>query len=268
MKKLFILIILALGCTEIPEGIVDSSSASGEFRLTKIEAPLYFTKTVTDSVITLNLHFTGESKPEDIWLSLSSADGKQEIISYKQLKDDGNTSANGDITRDDNIYTGRITMSVLYPSDYYDFAFFCRKNNGEVVKIGVHKILYDNGTSNEAPVLSDLNITASVTRGESFIFSVKAADANGYSDITTVFFKLYRPDGTVVIDTRTGLSEFPMDDSGNLDVYGDTQAGDGIYTFKNSFGTTAPTGPWKFEFAAKDKGKKISNILTTNVTVN
>ena len=49
-----------------------------------------------------------------------------------------------------------------------------------------------------------------------------------------VYFELFRPDGTVV-EENPGDTIFSMHDDGNSEVFGDEIAGDGIYSFKNSF---------------------------------
>ena len=52
-----------------------------------------------------------------------------------------------------------------------------------------------------------------------------------------------------------------MADNGDLDVYGDEIAGDSTFSFKNSFGQTAPTGNWTFYFQAIDRSDETSEEL-------
>jgi hypothetical protein len=114
-------------------------------------------------------------------------------------------------------------------------------------------------------VISNLLLPSSVNRGDSFIFSIKVDDTNGSFDIAQVYFKLYRPNGTIVLNGNDDF--FLMVDTGDANL-GDQTAGDGIYSFKNSFSSTAPTGLWKFEFQAKDRSGKLSNIISSNMMVN
>ena len=61
-----------------------------------------------------------------------------------------------------------------------------------------------------------------------------------------------------------------MFDDGNSANDGDQTAGDGIYSVVLNFPASQPTGPWKFEFQAKDKGApfKLSNMITFTLVVN
>jgi len=106
-----------------------------------------------------------------------------------------------------------------------------------------------------------------VALNQSFVFSIEASDLNGLADIEGVFFRLYRPDGSLVLDTQNSLDFFLMHDDGNTEVFGDLVAGDGIYTFKNLFAQTAPIGMWRFEFQAQDRRNVLSNKIIHNIVV-
>jgi len=159
-------------------------------------------------------------------------------------------------------------MSRLNPNGKYQIEYFVEDNvnlpPNNSAKVGSALFTFDNNQNNLPPVISDVGLPASVNRGDSFLISVKVSDPNGLSDLYQVYFKLYRPDGSTV-DPGNGLSYFIMFDDGTR---GDQTAGDGIYSLQNSFGSTAQTGTWKFEFQAKDYGGKLSNVITQNLTVN
>ena len=125
---------------------------------------------------------------------------------------------------------------------------------------------YNNGQNNVTPVISDLVCPNSINRGVDFIFSVTANDPNGLNDIESVSFKLFRPDGTIV-EESPGDTLFAMHDDGDLGTFGDSTAGDGVYSFKNSFALTAQTGNWKFIFQAEDRGGSLSNIIEHFISV-
>ena len=55
-----------------------------------------------------------------------------------------------------------------------------------------------------------------------------------------------------------------MFDDGD-EEHGDLVAGDGIYSFKNIF--VNAQGDRKFEFWARDRADKLSNMITHNVVV-
>jgi hypothetical protein len=59
-----------------------------------------------------------------------------------------------------------------------------------------------------------------------------------------------------------------MVDNGDKEGFGDEKAGDGLFSFKNSFGTTSQTGNWRFEFQAKDKSNELSGVIIHNLQVN
>jgi hypothetical protein len=67
----------------------------------------------------------------------------------------------------------------------------------------------------------------------------------------------------------SGNSKFDLFDNGDLEGRGDQFAGDGIFSFKNSFLDDPSTqrGFWRFEFTAKDRGNKLSNVIIKSVTV-
>ena len=106
----------------------------------------------------------------------------------------------------------------------------------------------------------------SINTDVSFIFSVAAKDSNGYRDIKRVYFQLFRPDSTLVVGGN-GQSKFDLDDKGNLNVFGDVLAGDRIFSYKNSFSSTAQKGFWQFEFEAEDREGLISNKITKKIKV-
>jgi hypothetical protein len=58
-----------------------------------------------------------------------------------------------------------------------------------------------------------------------------------------------------------------MFDNGDKSGAGDEKAGDGFYSLKNSFGKTAQTGKWRFEFRAIDKADSLSNKIIHELLV-
>ncbi len=281
MKK-FVINILSLlliasafiSCDKIPDGIVETRFV--DYKVVAISAPTTFSTNSTDSVITTSIEFQKPSTINAVWCNVKLIDGTETKYSRVELLDSGDLQKNGDQKKDDGIYSGKFVMSKKYSNGKYQIEFLVEDNvrisPDNVRKVGTSIFTYDNGQTNFAPVLSNLIIPLSVNRGESFTFTIKAEDPNGPSDISQVYFKLVRPDGTTATpgpQDDNGSGSFLMHDDGNSN-YGDAKAGDGIYSFKNSFGSTSQTGTWKFEFQAKDKGTpfKLSNMITSNLTVN
>ncbi len=281
MKK-FVINILSLlliasafiSCDKIPDGIVEPRLV--DYKVVAISAPTTFSTNSSDSVITTSVELQRTSTISSVWCSIKLNDGSETKYSRVNLLDNGDLQNNGDQKKDDGIYSGKFVMSKKYSNGKYQIEYLVEDNvrtsPDNVKKVGASIFTFDNGQTNFAPVLSKLIIPVSVNRGESFTFTINAEDPNGLADITQVFFKLVRPDGTTATpgpQDDNGSGFFLMHDDGNNN-YGDVQAGDGIYSFKNSFGATSQTGTWKFEFQAKDKGTpfKLSNVITFNLIVN
>jgi hypothetical protein len=275
MKKLFdkniigiISISLAfLACDKIPNGVVDVQTV--DYKVALISAPSSFATSSSDSLFTTAIQISKTSSVGKVWCSVKTLDQTQTVFSSVEMLDNGNSSASGDQTQGDGIYSCKFVMSKKLSNGKYQIEYYVEDNISQspdnLVKVGAQIFSYDNGQKNYAPAISNLSMPTSATRGTSFIFSVNASDANGLADISQVFFKLFRPDGTTV--ANGSLDYFLMVDTGDSN-YGDQTANDGIYSFKNSFGTSSQTGAWKFEFQAKDKSSAVSNIITYNLTVN
>lgn len=267
----FILIIiisfLASSCGDIPDGIVEPQNV--DYSVISITAPASVTYLPTDSSVVASVTLKDFQSVGRVWCKVSSLDGSILVAGQVILYDDGNISANGDQNKGDGKYSGKFIMGKLKPKGKYQIEFFLENNIQQppenLTKAGSHIFSFDNFQVNLAPVISNLILSSSVNRGESFIFSIKAEDPNGLADIIQVYFKLYRPDGSIVLNGTDDF--FLMADNGDINL-GDQTVGDGIYSFKNSFGLTAPAGSWRFEFAAKDRGGLTSNILNKNVLVN
>ncbi len=263
---LFIVVSVFLAsCDDIPNGVVEQLNPVVEIQ--NLFVPSSINYTGADTKLQVRLTFSETQNIERTWFKITSIIDGREITDAVELKNNGNQAESGDITAEDNIFSGYYLLSEQMPNGDYSVEIYLKLSGQNTRKIAVSKFYYDNGQDNFPPELSDLNIPASVNRGEQFVFTVKAKDANGLADIKYVYFVLTRPDGTTVIDTRTNSSKFIMDDTGNLDIYGDQTAGDGVYSFKNSFGETAQTGSWVFKFEAEDRSGKLSNQITHTMTI-
>ncbi len=266
---ILILILIFSACEEIPDGIVEQTKVYNKVK--NISAPQSFSYSVSDSSLLTRIEFEDSKYISKAWLKIRSLDGTVTVISSSEMKDNGNLPVNGDLNAEDNIFSARVGISKKYSSGKYLIEYYVEDNvklsPENLSKVAVHSFDYNNNQISYTPVISNLTIPAAVNRGESFVFTIKAVDQNGPGDISQVYFKLFRPDGSLV-DPQNGLGYFLMVDDGNFDVFGDQTAGDGVYSFKNSFGTTSQTGNWKFEFQAKDKGNNLSNIITHFLNVN
>lgn len=274
-KNLIGIVLIAttfLSCDKIPDGIVESQSV--DFGILAITAPTSVKYLPTDSTVIASVKLSNKNSVNVVWCKISSLDGSLIIKSQVVMFDDGNSNLNGDQLEGDGIYSCKYVIGRMNLNGLYQIEFFVedniRKSPDNLTKVGTQIFTFNNNQQNLAPVISNLSIPASVQRGESFTFTIRATDPNGQSDIVQVFFKLVRPDNTTVTPGQTdnnGSGAFLMHDDGNGN-YGDVQTGDGIYSFKNIFGTTSQIGSWKFEFQAKDRSGILSNVITHSMTVN
>lgn len=265
---LFPLLIFFASCDDIPNEVVEQQHVLN--KVININAPSSFTYNLSDSLITVSIEFEDDATILSVWAKVTSIDGQQVVAAQVDLLDNGNSQQYGDLASGDKIYSNKIPISKNYSSGKYIIDFYLednvRQSPGNVSKAGSHIFSYNNNQINYAPVISDLLIPSSVNKGVSFTFSVKVSDQNGLNDIAQVYFKLYRPDGSLV-DPQNGFDYFLMVDDGNAN-FGDQTANDGIFSFKNSFGTSSQTGTWKFEFQSKDRNGLLSNTIIHNMSVN
>lgn len=258
MKNYIILFCLALffGCEKIPSGVVENTQST--FEVLDVTTPAGFTYSKADSSVTVSLKLSSGSDVKSVWADLYSPDNKQLNNSPITLSDDGSAS-NGDVQKNDNIFSGKIIFPGSYANGRYRISYFVQTNDGITRKIAEGSLTYDNNQKPYPPVLSDLVMPDSVSMGEWFIFTVRAADPNGLSDIKKVSFTFIRKEDNTV------SQGYDMWDDGNLEVHGDSVAGDGVYSFKNRFDVQGKTR--EFNFQATDRSGLVSNILTHNIYV-
>ena len=261
----FISLVLAFSaCDSVPDGVVDNKFV--DYKLTRIVSPSNFTYSSPDSILKIFLGIQKAGSVSDAWLSIKSYDGTNYVENqryFKKMMTEGVETS----------YYAEVPMSKKVSSGKYLVEFFVSDNihvsPDNVSKVGEQVLVYDNNQTKYAPVISNLVLVDKVTRDTPFTFTVKVDDQNGPGDIAQVTFKLTRPDGTVVIPNPNtpNINYFLMVDNGDS-VLGDAKAGDGIYSFKNTFGPTAQTGNWQFEFQAKDKSGEVSNVIKQILGVN
>ncbi len=269
ISSLFLIISAFISCDKIPDGIVDVKTVN--YNVMGITAPASFVYSGTDSTIVTSVQIQKVETVSNVWCKVSSFDGTLTLQNQVIMFDDGNVSLHGDQNKNDGIYSAKFNMSKLNPNGKYQIEFFVEDNvrtpPDNVQKVGAQIFSYNNNQQNLAPVISNLNIPSSVNREVTFVFSLTATDPNSNSDIQSVYYEFYRPDGTQVSNSQ-GITKFPLFDNGSTSVNGDIQAGDGIFTNQLLFPTNQSTGVWRFEFHAVDRGGKLSNLIVHNLTLN
>lgn len=268
MKKIQFLIIAAvsffiLSCEKEYSELIDAEPDNFLVMSVSPSSPVIYN--ALDSLIIVRINFSAASKVSGVSFDILNPDNTKLNTSPIELADNGRPEF-GDDVANDNRYSNKFPMSSFDPVGTYSIRYYALNNSGEVSQVAQSTFNYDNGQDNVAPVISNLIIPDQVAKGVSFIFSVEAIDENGLNDIQIVFFELFRPDGSQV-EVTPGNTRFLMHDDGNFEIFGDEIAGDGIYSYKNSFGVDATIGIWRFEFQALDRGGLLSNKITHNILV-
>lgn len=261
---LFLAALQFYACEEIPSEVIDKDFNS--FSIIEFQSPNRFIYSAADSNITASIKIDNISYIKEIYMNILSKEGDKKVAEKVIMSDNGDMAKNKDTKANDGIYTAFAPMKKSFSSGDYNLQIYVTNNSNVTKKMISKQFYFDNSQNNSAPIISDVVLPSSIARGETFTFSVKASDPNGYDDLQYVYFKLYRPDNSMV-DPGNGLGFFIMNDLGNKDVFGDEIAGDGIFTFKNSFSSTTTLGNWRFEFQAKDRNGALSNIISQYMEV-
>jgi hypothetical protein len=260
-----ILVFIFVGCEKDYDTVIENYIPDYQVKLVSPSDSIRYNP--LDSLITIRIAFNSASSIQSVYCDVYAADNSKLNSSPLSLLDNGNI-ANGDVTAIDGSFANKIPLSESYPNGIYNIKYFVTDKSNSTNQVALGTFKFNNGQANIAPVISNLILVDSVNVGIDFVFSVLVTDQNGYNDINKVYFELYRPDGTVVKDGN-GNSKFDLYDDGDFTVRGDQTAGDGIFSFKNSFLNDASTqrGFWRFEFEAIDRGNKLSNKIIKSVKV-
>jgi hypothetical protein len=250
-----------IGCEEIPDDVINSTAYN--YNVTNIEAPESFIFSNSDSSFVAAVEIDNTEVINEVWLDVVSQDGSEEIIDNLSMADNGDTENNGDEAGKDSKYSAKVFLGKDIASGNYEIQFYVSDNYNDeddnVRKAAVHVFAYDNGENKFEPVISNLIMPDTISTGVEFVFTVDVTDQNGLSDVDEVYFDIYRSDGAY-------RGRVVMHDDGDSN-YGDETAGDGVYSFKNSFESTALKGTWRFVFQAVDKSGLVSNEITHNIEV-
>jgi hypothetical protein len=262
----FLLLVLSWGCGDLTDEVVNSPNS--KYNISDITAPNSVFFNESDSSIVATLKIDNPGVISQVWYNVVTANASETIINNVIMYDDGDKINYGDEEAGDKIYSGKTYLGKSKPSTQYLLKFYVKDNiNNEddnTRVVGFHQFDFDNGQNKVAPVLSELVMPDSIKRGVDFVFTIRVTDENTLADIKQVYFQFTRPDnstsGTVV-----------MADDGDAG-HGDQTAGDGIYSFKNSFSDgskndPAQIGNYIFNFEAEDFSGLISNQISHTIVV-
>lgn len=197
----------------------------------------------------------GNGQIDSVWLEFFRPDGSTNGLLYR-MYDDGSTE--GDVTAGDSIY------SVSIRSDDFDLQYgtfrieFNAVDNAggaaQAVEVNVHVM----PQSNEPPALLNLVAPDTIQQKvppDTIFISVVADDRQGLDDVDSVWYRTYRPDGSLSKDT----SYYLYDDG----THGDSTSGDGTFTSGILSPPPDPSkvGDWRFEFWSRDIHGAVSDSL-------
>ncbi len=266
MKKfalLFLLPVLFWGCEKTYDSVINPKQTN-TIQVTNIAPVDSIDYLISDSVLTFAVTFNSTDQVQSAYFNIIKPDGTQLNSSSIILYNDGDISAHGDSSGSDNTFSNKFTMSNSYINGVYLIKYYVEDIYGTTNYISAQNYVFDNGKDKFPPVLSNLDMPDSVSTGQTFVFSVMAVDSNGYDDIESVYYELYKPDGTQVTNSN-GVYQFPLYDNGETSTNGDVTANDSTYTVILTFPTGQPTGSWRFEFQAIDRTNLLSNKIIQNV---
>lgn len=254
-------IFLLTGCEQEFDNTIENFIPEYQAVSVTPTAPIKFN--ASDSLITITIKINSPSSIKNVFCDIYSSEYKKLNSSPIELFDNG-LPANGDAQISDNRFSNKFPLSTNYPGGTYSIKYYAIDKSKLTKQIAVGTFDYDNGQNNIAPVISNEFIdpdTAVVTTSQVILTSVKVFDANGLSDIEKVYFIVYRPNGTT-----NGIQNLMFDD-GDVSSHGDQIAGDGIYSLIIQITSSNTKGTYRFEFAARDRGGKLSNIINHNVLI-
>ncbi|NUN09350.1 MAG: hypothetical protein HUU54_09265 [Ignavibacteriaceae bacterium] len=259
-KYLFVILvamILFQGCDKEYDGVIQPQTTG--YTITDLTGTSTFTRTETDSVLTLFIKVSNPAVINGISVDMRDPDDKRVTGFPVPLLDNGK-SDNGDLTAGDGVYSNNIIMSRNYLNGTYYLEYSIAVRGAGSKPAASQTIIFNNGQNNIAPVLSNLTAPDTLTVSDTTLIfmTIEASDSNGLNDIERVYFKSFRPDGT------TSGATFSLVDNGRD---GDATANDGIYSVIISVNPSNQKGTYTFEFEAIDRGKKKSNIVTHRITL-
>ncbi len=261
LLSVFSTALLFTGCVKEFDSVVDVRQM--DFKVTYVGIVDSFTFIPGDSVIFIRLGLNNPAGINKITAEIYSPDNKRLQGSPVELFDDGNSSI-GDFVKGDGVYSQKFPFSQFFPNGVYRIEYFSEDKYLNNYKVAVKSLNFNNGQSNIPPVVSNLQApdTAFIGQQTTVIkLTLDVLDSNGQNDIESVFFNSFIPPNG---NPSSGNPFIMYDDGTN----GDDTAGDGKYTVLVQLPATGVTkGVYRWEFQARDRGKKLSNVIIHNIHI-
>jgi hypothetical protein len=261
---IFIIPLFLWGCSQKFDTVIDSGTTN--YQVSNVSSFPGFVYSYSDSTFTASISFYSVTGVKSVFFNVTSPDGNTLNASPIPLFDDGNLALHGDTTAGDKTFSNKYPLGQSDISGEYIIQYYIEDSFGKVVLAAEHNFIYNRGAVNAAPIVSNLvapdTVTLNTTATTFINISIQAADSNGLNDIDIVFFNAYLPNGNA-----SSNNPIIMYDDGSS-VHGDAVAGDGIYSQIISLPATGVTkGTYRWEFQARDRENKTSNIIIHNIVV-
>ncbi len=246
MRKIVLLLlpIIIIGCEQSFDNVIDA--VQNNYQVTLVSPTDSITFRANDSLITIRMNFTPSSEVSDVFCDIIASDQSKLNSSPFQLFDN-----------DDNRFKNDFPLSEFYPNGIYNIKYYVKNADETLQQVALGSFKYNNGQENIAPVISNLVAPDTVTIGSDTTFiqiTLDVEDANGLNDIEFVWFDSFLPNGNPSSQNPIAL----FDDGTN----GDLVPGDGTYSLIVILPPVGVTrGTFQWEFQAKDRGNKSSNII-------
>ncbi len=259
MKKILLLLFLAafFGCEKKYDNVIQPKPLN--FQVTSISQVSFVVYNPADSLVKFFIAFNSVEGVKSVSFDIYSP-GYSKLNSSPVVLSPDNSFSGG------NYFSAKFPLSKYYSSGNYNVKYFVTLTDGSAKQVAEQSFKYFNGQNNSSPVISNLVMTDTVSFDQQFTFSVSASDSNGLNDIAQVYYELYRPDNSKVVNSQ-GISKFPLSDTGDTGASGDVTAGDGIFTNRLTIPTGQQAGNWTFKFHAVDLSGALSNELSKTLTV-
>ncbi len=192
--------------------------------------------------------------------------GSQNFIGEELLHDDG---ISPDIVAGDSIYAGKVEYSILR-SFVGNISVSISGSSETSASTIFFTSISITRKENNAPVIDQLNAPdtlISSSSAQTIQITMRAHDADGASDINSVFFNSY-----LMPDSLTSKGIVTMFDDGGASNNGsngntDAVAGDGIYTVTIIFPANISAQKRRFVFEAVDASNSRSNLIIHDIII-
>ncbi|MHC1736933.1 MAG: choice-of-anchor X domain-containing protein [Ignavibacteriaceae bacterium] len=258
---LLLIVVTLAGCVKEFDNVVEVNQVNYRVIYVGVDDSIKYVP--GDSVAFVRLGLTNPSIIKSVYVNIYSSENKKLNSNPVYLSDNGDV-ATGDYIKGDSIYSAKFPFSQYYPSGNYRAEYFVEDKYSNSAKIAVKLFTFDNAQSNIPPVVANLSApdTAFIGQQTTVIkLTVDATDSNGISDIELVYFNSFIPPN----GNPSSSNPFKMYDDG---TNGDDVAGDGKFTLLVQLPATGVTkGVYRWEFQARDRGKKLSNVIVHNIHI-